>query len=411
MLALLGAGLVLSLAGCSVPRRAARPASLRLAASHRSGWPVATEAAGELRLADDPGDGSGPGDDVYEVVLARPVGMQLMERPGSGVAVSMVYEAGNAANEGVRVGDVVLATSASIGPQMWEKSTVAGVESAIRTRVDGKIRLRFRRGTQRPPTWDAPLQWTYDVELGRPLGLVLRDRARSGQAAAIEVAEVVAGSSAAADGRVRAGDLLLATSASFGEQMWQKSSLEGVTSAISTRLALNPTVRLQLQRTERLGPWAKEIHEVEQGERKALSREALRSLRSQRRETRRDAAAARLPEALATQLQGVGVELARQALRSLRGRADAPQQLERLQRRLRSAGVQLDPPLCTAMMSTALRLRQPRLALRLTLTLTRTPNPNPNPTPTPTPTLTLTLTLTLTAPRPQAGGQPGRRRR
>ena len=242
MLALLGAASVLSLAG-SVPRRAARPASLRLAASHRCGWPVATEAAGELRLADDAGDGSGPGGDVYEVVLARPVGMQLMERPGGGVAVSMVYQAGNAANEGVRVGDVVLATSASIGPQMWEKSTVAGVESAIRTRIDGNIRLRLRRGTQRPPTWDAPLQWTYDVELGRPLGLVLRDRARSGQAAAIEVAEVVAGSSAAADGRVRAGDLLLATSASFGEQMWQKSSLEGVTSAISTRLALNPTVR------------------------------------------------------------------------------------------------------------------------------------------------------------------------
>ena len=242
MLALLGAASVLSLAG-SVPRRAARPASLRFAASHRCGWPVATEAAGELRLADDVGDGSGPGGDVYEVVLARPVGMQLMERPGGGVAVSMVYQAGNAANEGVRVGDVVLATSASIGPQMWEKSTVAGVESAIRTRIDGNIRLRLRRGTQRPPTWDAPLQWTYDVELGRPLGLVLRDRARSGQAAAIEVAEVVAGSSAAADGRVRAGDLLLATSASFGEQMWQKSSLEGVTSAISTRLALNPTVR------------------------------------------------------------------------------------------------------------------------------------------------------------------------
>ena len=33
------------------------------------------------------------------------------------------------------------------------------------------------------------------------------------------MAEVVAGSSAAADGRVRAGDLLLATSASFGEQV------------------------------------------------------------------------------------------------------------------------------------------------------------------------------------------------
>ena len=71
-------------------------------------------------------------------------------------------------------------------------------------------------------------------------------------------------------------------------------------------------VRLQLQRTERLGPWAKEIYEIEQGERKTLSVEALRLLRSQRREMRRDAA--RLPEALASQLQSVGVELARQAL-------------------------------------------------------------------------------------------------
>ena len=71
-------------------------------------------------------------------------------------------------------------------------------------------------------------------------------------------------------------------------------------------------VRLQLQRTERLGPWAKEIYEIEQGERKTLSLAALRSLRSQRREMRRDAA--RLPEALASQLQSVGVELARQAL-------------------------------------------------------------------------------------------------
>ena len=166
MLALLY-GAVLSLAG-SVPRRAARPASQRLVASHRCGWPVATEAADELRVSDDAGDSADGSDGVYEVVLARPVGMQLMERPGSGVTVSMVYEAGNAANEGVRVGDVVLATSASIGPQMWEKSTVAGVESAIRTRVDGKVRLRLRRGTQRPPLWDVPLQVRVKVGIPNP---------------------------------------------------------------------------------------------------------------------------------------------------------------------------------------------------------------------------------------------------
>ena len=119
-------------------------------------------------MSDDAGDSADGSDGVYEVLLARPVGMQLMERPGSGVTVSMVYEAGNAANEGVRVGDVVLATSASIGPQMWEKSTVAGVESAIRTRVDGKVRLRLRRGTQRPPLWDVPLQVRVKVSIPNP---------------------------------------------------------------------------------------------------------------------------------------------------------------------------------------------------------------------------------------------------
>ena len=55
---------VLTLSLGSLRRFPPPPSSLRPAVSQRCGWPVATEAAGELRLADDVGDGSGPGGDV-----------------------------------------------------------------------------------------------------------------------------------------------------------------------------------------------------------------------------------------------------------------------------------------------------------------------------------------------------------
>ena len=78
---------------------------------------------------------------------------------GVGAVVSMVYDGGNAASSGIREGDVVVATSASIGPGMWPKATVDGIESAIKTRVDGNVRLRLRREqpSRRPWPWQASL--------------------------------------------------------------------------------------------------------------------------------------------------------------------------------------------------------------------------------------------------------------
>ena len=336
----------------AAPRRSLVPAA------------VASEAAG---VGGAEVDGGGGGGDTYEVVLAKPLGMQLAEEE-EGVTVSMLYEGGNAAAKGVQVGDVVLATSASIGSQMWEKRTLAGVESAIRTRVDGQVRLRLRRARKRPPPWSAPLVCTYEVELSRPLGLALRQRPTSseGAAPAVEVAEVVPDSSAADDGRIEPGDLVLATSASVGDQMWQKSSLEGVTAAISTRLALCPTVRLRLQRTERLGPWAAELAEVHGGERRRLSPGALRSLRRLRRQRRAQAqGGAPLQEEVQAALRYLAAESVRKVRApAVRGEpVRGARQLVRLPARLRGAGVALDARLCTQLMSAALRAGMPRVAL------------------------------------------------
>eukprot|EP00966_Prymnesium_polylepis_P266548 6157892-Prymnesium_polylepis.1 len=64
--------------------------------------------------------------------------------------------------------------------------------------------------------------------------------------------------------------------------MWAKSTAEGASAAISTRLSLSPTVRLRLRRVDRLGEWASELHAIAfGGDRTSLSPAALRSLRAQ----------------------------------------------------------------------------------------------------------------------------------
>ena len=88
---------------------------------------------------------SAGGDHLFEVTVERPLGVKFQEKEGVGVIVTMVYEGSNAFDAGIAPGDVVIATSASIGSGMWPKATVDGVEAAIKTRLDGRVRLRLSR--------------------------------------------------------------------------------------------------------------------------------------------------------------------------------------------------------------------------------------------------------------------------
>lgn len=251
---------------------------------------------------------------LFETTVARPLGLQLEERDGDGVVVVLVYDGGNAALAGIEAGDRIVATSASVGDAMWEKRTLDGVLAAIQTRVDGKVRLRVARDSaagrrQRLAAWEVPHTHEYEVELSQPLGLTLRqayapnatapsadmgagpgDGGHDASSTWVEVSHVEPGSAAALCGFIRAGDVVVATSASVGPSMWEKRSLEGVLSAISTRLFTSPTVTLRFRRTRLIGPWASELVQIARGERTALSREALASYRRDRRESRGGAA-------------------------------------------------------------------------------------------------------------------------
>lgn len=300
--------------------------------------------------------------ETFEVTVSRPLGLTFSEQPGMGVAVQVVYDGSNAAEQGIQAGDIVIATSASIGTQMWPKNTLAGVESAIQTRVDGQVRLRLHRPQTRAEArpWEVPVLHAFEVELGTPLGIVLRQRtpdeaAGPGGAAGAEVVELQPEGSAAKNGLVRAGDIVVATSASVGEAMWEKSTLEGIQSAISTRLALAPTVRLRLMRLSALGPWASELHDITLGARASLSVEAVRSLRQQRRIVRTSAV-----QNMSDEAQAAVRALALPAVWKLGGgrggrRTVLPQAngvaLAALLRRLRQCHVQHDTKLANAVMT------------------------------------------------------------
>ena len=233
--------------------------------------PEGAEALQAATGADLPTQQLGPGSqgvEIFEVACAA-VGLQLLEKPGRGVEVALVYEGSKAAQLGVRAGDLIVATSASLGSQMWEKKTLAGVESAIQTRVDGIVRLRLRRerAERWRSRWEDPVKYEYEVSLTRPIGLVLRPSSPSvalsaaateaaaaepvgaatamgeqagGQSAderppaGAEVAEVVEGGSAAASGR--RGRRCRGDVGVVGDSMAQV--FRQASAAISTRLSL-----------------------------------------------------------------------------------------------------------------------------------------------------------------------------
>mmetsp|Transcript_7460 Transcript_7460/g.10456 ORF Transcript_7460/g.10456 Transcript_7460/m.10456 type:complete len:768 (+) Transcript_7460:89-2392(+) len=71
---------------------------------------------------------------TFEVSLKKPLGLELMEENGGGVIISNVWPNSNAEKSGILVGDRIKATSATLGGNMWDKTTIEGVVSAITSR-------------------------------------------------------------------------------------------------------------------------------------------------------------------------------------------------------------------------------------------------------------------------------------
>jgi len=179
---------------------------------------------------------------TYEVELGAALGLTFEERASgdgknqeAGVYISAVVAGGSGEAGGVCVDDRVVATSATVGSDMWEKRTKTGVLSAVRTRlaVAPTVRMRFERALaeenlrvreEREEVWD--------VIVRKPLGMSLIQEELGGP---VVVSEVEKGGSADVAG-IQKGDAIVAVSNSLGSRMWNTRSVDGVISAVTTNI-------------------------------------------------------------------------------------------------------------------------------------------------------------------------------
>ena len=203
---------------------------------------------------------------VYEARLCSPLGIKLQDEPAgekgssaSAVVVCSVDPSGTAWSAGVRRGDRIVATGASWGGGIHLTSTVDGVTAAVasRVRMFGDVVLRFERPFDGPEevSWRSIVSETFVVEVAKPLGMVLEERG-AGADRAVYVKALDPAGNAASSGQVKKGDRLLKVSASLGDAMWEARSVDGVVSAVSTRLATGQRVRFELERKVGVGTWS-----------------------------------------------------------------------------------------------------------------------------------------------------------
>eukprot|EP00904_Undaria_pinnatifida_P010501 jgi/Undpi1/6581/HiC_scaffold_20.g09060.m1 len=176
-----------------------------------------------------------------DVKVKQPLGLDLGECQG-GVCVSKVRPGCSAELQGVRPGDRVVATSATLGDGLWEKNTVDGILSAVGTRLvfSETVTLRVERPLEPQQLAAARFQksvtQTFEVTLRRPPGLILEqiwDPSGNGEAEGVVVAGIVPGSPADLSGAVQQGDLVVAVGSSLGNIMWpyRPSPAEAATAA------------------------------------------------------------------------------------------------------------------------------------------------------------------------------------
>jgi hypothetical protein len=113
----------------------------------------ASDSVGELELMDEQG-------------LSRRIDGEFQ-----GIVVSSVTKGSAAWTAGVRAGDILQTTSATMGSQMWPKSTVEGVRSAMQSRksVSGSIEMAFQR-------LGNAVDNQFELSLTKPIGLQMKGK-------------------------------------------------------------------------------------------------------------------------------------------------------------------------------------------------------------------------------------------
>ena len=182
---------------------------------------------------------------VYEIVLNREMGIDISQ--GDGFAyVSKVHEKSRAAEMGIKVNDIVVATSATAGDQLWAHDSADSVKSALNTRfvMNPTVVIRFERSlSEIPETLLANLKVPYEflVKVKRPIGLHVIE----GPGKSVLVQYIKPAGGAARSKRIEVGDSVIAMSASWGDRMWEVTSVESFVVGVNMRTSDQLTFKIR----------------------------------------------------------------------------------------------------------------------------------------------------------------------
>jgi len=168
----------------------------------------------------------------------------LLRETFDGVVVSSVTQNGLAWNAGVRAGDVLSATSATIGPKLWPKSTLDGVRSAISSRrvMSSSMDFEFRRRVNGEDIGVEAVE-SFELSLSRPIGINIEET-DDGYVTVTGISDKAAPEVV---DNLQIGDRVVSVESSFGGKMWEVYNADGLTSAVTSRLPGQP-VRIVFER-------------------------------------------------------------------------------------------------------------------------------------------------------------------
>eukprot|EP00560_Eucampia_antarctica_P005724 CAMPEP_0197837556 /NCGR_PEP_ID=MMETSP1437-20131217/32506_1 /TAXON_ID=49252 ORGANISM="Eucampia antarctica, Strain CCMP1452" /NCGR_SAMPLE_ID=MMETSP1437 /ASSEMBLY_ACC=CAM_ASM_001096 /LENGTH=1093 /DNA_ID=CAMNT_0043444695 /DNA_START=154 /DNA_END=3435 /DNA_ORIENTATION=- len=168
---------------------------------------------------------------------------EVLDKNFNGLVVSSVVRGGLAWNAGVRVGDKLMASSATMGKKLWPKSTMEGVRSAVSSRriMASKIKFELQRSGSNSAT--SKVTEEFELQIARPMGINVEDT----EEGFVRVTGLTDQALDSTRQSIQNGDRIVAVNSSIGKQMWPVSSVEGLVSACTTRLPGQP-VTLKIER-------------------------------------------------------------------------------------------------------------------------------------------------------------------
>ena len=197
-----------------------------------------------------------------------------------GVFVSYVDPAKQAYALGVREGDLLLETSATVGDSTWPKSTLEGVRVALNSRLVLTKRnptLVFSRPSN--ALMRSTVEETFELSLKRPIGLTLKQvyDPDQGERAVVISSISTSGPNVKVLEGVKVGDRVLAVESAVGNKMWPHSTVDGVVAAVNGRLPGMRACRIRFARTVDVGDFSPESSRSEETLNPNVINEALSS--------------------------------------------------------------------------------------------------------------------------------------